>query len=96
MAKKTYQEIMRQKHFYRNAYRKCLSALVVSCLLMAGLSFGLYYLTISEPVPNFYASQSAGLLTQIQGLDEANPASTALLAPDPVEEMKESRELNVT
>lgn len=95
MAKKTYQEIMTQKNFSRNAYRRSATALMVSCVIMMILTFAIYYLVIVESDPAYYASQSAGFLTPLRAMSEPNASNQGLLAPDPPEEMTEVRELQV-
>ena len=95
MAKRTYEEVTQQKHFYRNAYRRASTALLVSCTITVLLSFSIYFTVASEREPVYYASQSAGLIRPLTPLDEPNTSSQALLAPDPPEEMKETRQLQV-
>ncbi len=95
MAKRTYEEIIQRKNFYRNAYRRTTWALMVSCVFMMMFVIGIYYLTVVEPVPDFYASQSAGILTKLTPLDEPNAGPETLLPSDPVEEMAGTRDLNL-
>ena len=95
MARRTYEEIVLRKNFYRNAYRRITTALILSCSLMLAFVIGIYVLTITEPTPDFYASQSAGILTKLTPLNEPNTASETLLPSDPVEEMAGNRQVNL-
>lgn len=95
MARRTYEEITLRKNFYRNAYRRTLAALMFSAFTMLGFVGGIYYLTVVEPTREFFASQSAGIITKLTPLNEPNASSEPLLKSDPVEEMAGARDVNL-
>ena len=89
MAKQTLSNIIRGKHYYRNKFRSTVVLLILSLTIMASLSLFIFYEELTQPTPNFYASNSAGagFITQLTPLSEPNQTSQYLLAPDPPEEM---------
>lgn len=81
----TYDEIIQQKNFYRNSYRRLIKLLVFSLCLNALMALLCFYFKMTEPESDYYASHPFGVV-KLTGRATANFGSQPLLAPDPPEE----------
>ena len=75
--------IIQTKNFYRNNFRRGLGVLVFMLMVMVVLVLALLYEIVTKPEPDFFATNSAGLIADLSPLDAPNLSSTHLLKPDP-------------
>lgn len=65
--------------FYRDNYRRVISALLMSIMIIAILTAALVYITTHPPVPQYFATTIQGRITPIVPLDQPNLPPSALL-----------------
>ena len=83
MSREQWNTIKRSSGFYVNGFR--IGVLLLLCTLFLNIFFAvaiaLRYL--SEPEPEYYATNGVTALVQLTALMEPNKSSVALLEPDP-------------
>lgn len=82
----TVEDKITSKNFYRNYFRRVVTLTFFSLLLMNGLIVSVFYMRVTRPAPDYYATNSAGFITRLTPMLQPNMSSTALLPPDPPEE----------
>jgi len=87
MARMAYEEVILQKGYYQQRLRKGAVLLLFFLLLMGGFILALYFVYISRPQPDYYATTNASQILQLRGMNNPNMSSKALLKPDPPEEL---------
>lgn len=80
-------DIIYSKSFYRDKFRSAVKILFFNMMLMAVLTIAIFFLKVTQRAPDYYATNSSGFITSLTALDEPNMTSTALLQPDPPEEV---------
>ena len=85
MGRENWNKVKNSKFFYVRTYRFAGQCLMIS--LGINLVFGLlvYYIYLSRPEPNYYATSGITPPVELRSLDEPNKGATALLPPDPVD-----------
>ncbi len=79
LAKSALETIRHRNDFYRDNYRKTMTALLVSIVLNILLILILGYLTVHHPAPTYFATSSDGRLTPLTPLDRPNMAQKTVL-----------------
>jgi intracellular multiplication protein IcmM len=75
--------IKSSKNFNVNVYRRGLVAIIISLGLSCVLGVVLFYVYISEPERDYYATNGVTPPVELTPRDSANMSSRALLEPDP-------------
>lgn len=88
MGRVNWNTIKQSKMFYVVIYRRSLSALMISLVLNCIFSLLIYYVYLSRPEPDYYATSGIAPPIQLTVMAEPNKSSVALLPPDPVEEVE--------
>lgn len=88
MSRVSIQDRQAQKHYYREHFRLTVKLLMYSFLLMVILSVLIIFYYISKPTPDYYATNSSGFIRSLKAMNAPNESSTALLKPEPVEEVQ--------
>ena len=83
MVRESLNDIKMHKNFYRNYFRKSIVALLIVCLMTVGLIFAIAYTVVTNPAPQYYTTNTSGLIRPLKGLREANRSPQPLLKPDP-------------
>ena len=89
MNRDTWDLIKSSKNFYVNVYRHGLVALIISLVLSCICVLLLFYIYLTEPERNFYATSGIAPPIQLQPLEAPNYSPNALLPPDPPTESEE-------
>jgi intracellular multiplication protein IcmL len=71
--------VKHRSDFYRDNYRRVISALLMSIIIIALLAAALFYITTHPPVPQYFATTIQGRITPIVPLDQPNLPPSALL-----------------
>ncbi len=75
--------IKNSKAFNVNVYRRGLTSIIVSLGLSCFFGLLLFYLYLSQPERNYYATNGVTPPVQLKPLSARNMSSNALLEPDP-------------
>jgi intracellular multiplication protein IcmM len=89
MNRDTWELIKKSKNFNVNIYRRGLTALNISLVLSSIFGLLLFYMYLTEPERDFYATSGVAPPIQLQPLLAPNYSSNALLPPDPPAESEE-------
>jgi intracellular multiplication protein IcmL len=65
--------------FYRDNYRRVISALLISIMVIAVLASSLIYLVTHPPAPQYFATTLQGRITPLVPLDQPNLPPSAVL-----------------
>lgn len=84
MSRATWDTIKKSKTFYVNIYHWTGTLLIISLIINAILISSIYYVYMNRPATVFYSTNGITPPDRLQALDAPNDSSTALLAPDPV------------
>lgn len=87
MRRESYEEIKNHKHFYRNCFRNARKFFTLSMAINILLVMGVFYKVITQPLPDFYATNGVTGPIQLTALAEANMSSQPLLPNDVPAEM---------
>jgi intracellular multiplication protein IcmL len=68
-----------RRDFYRDSYRKVVSLLIFSVLIVLILSGGLFYVVTHPPKPQYFATTVNGRIMPLVPLQEPNLSTSALL-----------------
>lgn len=93
MSRQLWQDIIHRKFFYVQTYRRTLTALFISLVLNAVLGLGMYVAYLFQPARDFYATSGVTQPLQLTPRLTPNESSTALLAPDPVQDNDQIKEI---
>lgn len=74
-----YVVVKNRSDFYRDNYRRVISALLMSIMIIAILAVSLVYITTHPPMPQYFATTIQGRITPIVPLDQPNLPPSALL-----------------
>ncbi|MCA0404282.1 MAG: type IVB secretion system protein IcmM/DotJ [Proteobacteria bacterium] len=85
MSIENWNNIKGSKFFYVRTYRFGAQCLMISIILNLVMSLMIYYLYISRPDPDFYATSGMVPPVPLRALAEPNQSANALLPPDPVD-----------
>ncbi len=83
MSSNTWALIKSHKNFHVHIYRRGLAILLCSAALNCILGVALFYVYISEPEPDYYATSGITPPVALNALLEPNWSAQALLEPDP-------------
>ncbi|MGL5741190.1 MAG: type IVB secretion system protein IcmM/DotJ [Legionella sp.] len=83
MNRDTWDLIKNSKNFYVNVYRRGLVALIISLLLSCIIGVLMFYVYLTEPERDFYATSGIAPPIKLRPLATPNFSSNALLPPDP-------------
>jgi hypothetical protein len=72
-----------ERAFYPKHLRRVVLWLLVSVVLNAIFLASIAWLALHQPLPAYYASNSAGKIANMMRLDDPNMTATALLDPSP-------------
>ena len=86
MSRQGWNLIKQSKQFYFLTYRATGTMLLVSLIVNLCLTVGIYYFNFNHPEHAFYATNGVTYPDRLIPMDQRNYSSTALLAPDPVNE----------
>ena len=84
MSRETWSAIKNSKRFYVNLYRRMGTLLAISVVLSFVLELAIYYVYLSWPDPDFYATSGETPPAQLAPMDSPNYTSDPLLGNDPV------------
>lgn len=95
MPRHTIDDIKLLKNYYRDKYRLMVKLNLYSLIVTICLTLGLFYMEVTRPPSQYFASNSAGagFISELTSRATPNSAAKALLKPDPPEEMSFNREL---
>jgi hypothetical protein len=96
MGRQTLEDIKAQKYFFSRGFKRTSAALLVSLFILAGQVLILAYIKITEPLPAFYATNSAGFITPLTVRYEPNMTSTPLLKSDPNKGSNDKKAVNIS
>ena len=88
MNRETWEIVKNSKNFNVNVYRRGLTALIISLLFSCFFVLSMFYIYLTEPERDFYATSGVAPPIKLQPLAAPNFSSNALLPPDPVEEIE--------
>lgn len=83
MSREAWALIKQDKNFNVNVYRRGIISLIVSLGLSCIIVLLMFYTYITEPEPDYYATNGMTPPIKLQLLLAPNLTSTALLPPDP-------------
>lgn len=89
MSRDTWSLIKNSKRFDVHVYRRGLIALIVSLLLSGILGLVQFYIYLSEPERNYYATSGVAPPIKLTPMLAPNYSTKALLPPDPLSESEE-------
>lgn len=84
MSRSTWDLIKKSKTFYVRLFHWTGTLLIISLITNAILISSIYYVYINRPAIVYYSTNGITAPDRLQALSEPNFSSTALLAPDPV------------
>lgn len=79
MADTALEVVQLRKNFYRDSYRRVLSALLIMTLANLVLGLIVYYLATNQPEPKYFATSEDGRITPIYPLSAPMVSDSALL-----------------
>lgn len=79
MADSALEVVQMRKNFYRDSYRRVVSALLFMVLVNLLLAFIVYYLATHQPEPKYFATSADGRITPIYPLTAPMVSDSALL-----------------
>lgn len=85
MSRQAWNLIKHSKNFYVRTYRKAGNYLIISVILNLLLILTAYYLHVSRPEYDFYATSGITPPVQLSPLNTPNNSDKALLEPDPID-----------
>ncbi|MFT4058652.1 MAG: type IVB secretion system protein IcmM/DotJ [Legionella sp.] len=83
MNRESWNLIKSNKNFDVNVYRRGLIVLILSLILNTILGLLLFYIYITVPERDYYATNGVTPPVKLTPMASANMSSTALLAPEP-------------
>ncbi len=89
MNRESWSLIKNSKLFNVNVYRRGLSALIISLGLSCFLGVLLFYIYITEPERDYYATNGVAPPVKLTSMATRNMSSRALLDPDPPTDLEE-------
>lgn len=89
MSRETWSLIKKSKRFDVNVYRRGLGALIVSLLLSCILGLAMFYIHLTEPERDFYATSGVAPPIKLTPMATPNYSAQALLPPDPPSESED-------
>lgn len=89
MSRETWSLIKKSKQFDVNVYRRGLIALVISLIISCFFCFLLFYLYLTEPERDFYATSGIAPPIQLNPMLSPNFSAQALLPPDPISDQED-------
>ncbi|KTC83926.1 type IVB secretion system protein IcmM/DotJ [Legionella cincinnatiensis] len=84
MSRETWSLIKKSKRFDVNVYRRGLVALIFSLIVSCIFCLSLFYLYLTEPERDFYATSGVAPPIKLSPMLSPNYSAQALLPPDPV------------
>lgn len=89
MNRETWALIKRNKNFNVHVYRRGLTVLIASLILSCIMVLIVFFLYLNEPERDFYATSGITPPVALKPMLTPNNSSSALLAPDPVDDNEE-------
>jgi intracellular multiplication protein IcmM len=83
MNRESWSLVKQGKSFNVNVYRRGLSAVIISLGLSCALGIVMFYLYLSEPERDYYATNGVTPPVQLTPRETPNMSPKALLDPDP-------------
>ncbi|AUH70739.1 Component of the Dot/Icm secretion system. inner membrane protein [Legionella sainthelensi] len=84
MSRETWSLIKKSKRFDVNVYRRGIVALIFSLMLSCVFCLLLFYIYLTEPERDFYATSGVAPPIKLNPMLSPNYSAQALLPPDPV------------
>lgn len=79
MGREAWEHIRSHKNFYRDNFRRGCNALTVALLIILGLAIVIFYIYITRPEPEFYATSSNGNIAPVTPLNHPNYSHEPLI-----------------
>jgi intracellular multiplication protein IcmL len=79
MAEDTLEVVRLRNDFYRDNYRRVMSMLLLSSLVIVILVCAVVYVVLNPPAPKYFATDAQGRIIRLTPIDEPNLSEEALL-----------------